>query len=144
MDIAQFERLPDFAKQITDYIFEAEAVDTEHIYLDGTKLKANVNNYSWVWKKSCITNRNRVFEKLNYLLSELNDRMALLVKTKFEAHQEYEIEYVECILTTFAQACQLNESQFVHGKGKCKSQNQRLYEKLKEYLKQLKKYAGQK
>ena len=45
---------------INRYIFETEHVDTEHTYIDGTKIEANANKYTWVWKKSCITNRNNV------------------------------------------------------------------------------------
>ena len=48
---------------INKVIFEKEHVDLSHGYLDGTKIEANANKYSWVWKKSCITNRNKAFEK---------------------------------------------------------------------------------
>lgn len=51
-------------KDINAYIFQTEGVDLQHTYIDGTKIEANANKYSWVWKKSCITNRNKVFEKL--------------------------------------------------------------------------------
>lgn len=37
--------------EINRYIFEKEKVDTEHTYIDGTKIIANANKYSWVWKK---------------------------------------------------------------------------------------------
>ncbi len=26
-------------------------VDMDHVYIDGTKITANANKYSWVWKK---------------------------------------------------------------------------------------------
>ena len=35
--------------------------------IDGTKLKSNAGNYTWVWKKSCIKNRNKVFAKITEL-----------------------------------------------------------------------------
>ena len=62
------------------YIFEKEQVDLEHAYIDGTKIEANANRYTWVWKKSCIRNRDKVFEKvLDIDLSALKieDRMLL-------------------------------------------------------------------
>ena len=46
-------------------IFEKENVDLEHTYIDETKIEANTNKYTWVWKKSCITNRNKIFNKLS-------------------------------------------------------------------------------
>ena len=33
---------------INAYIFSVENVDTDHIYIDGTKIEANANKYSWV------------------------------------------------------------------------------------------------
>ena len=61
-------------KEINRYIFEKEQVDLEHTYIDGTKIEANANRYTWVWKKSCIRNRDKVFEKLSALIdnNEIN------------------------------------------------------------------------
>ena len=36
---------------INNYIFSQQNVDLEHAYIDGTKLEANANKYTWVWKK---------------------------------------------------------------------------------------------
>ena len=33
---------------INTYIFEKEQVVLEHVYIDGTKVKANANRYTWV------------------------------------------------------------------------------------------------
>ncbi len=33
---------------INNYIFEQEGVDLRHIYIDGSKIEANANKYSWV------------------------------------------------------------------------------------------------
>lgn len=38
--------------EINKTIFEKENVDIEHTYIDGTKIEANANKYTWVWKKS--------------------------------------------------------------------------------------------
>jgi len=43
---------------INSYIFSRLNVDLNHAYIDGTKLEANANKYTWVWKKSCIKCRN--------------------------------------------------------------------------------------
>jgi len=34
----------------------------EHIYIDGTKITANANKYSWVCKKNSLKNRQKTFE----------------------------------------------------------------------------------
>lgn len=54
--------------EINTYIFERENVDLEHVYIDGTKITANANKYSWVWKKSCVKSRQKTFEKINALI----------------------------------------------------------------------------
>lgn len=38
---------------VNQVIFEKEKVDLDHVYIDGTKMEANANKYTWVWKKSC-------------------------------------------------------------------------------------------
>ena len=47
--------LEEIVQEINNYIFDREHVDIDHVYIDGTKIEANANKYSWVWKKSCIT-----------------------------------------------------------------------------------------
>ena len=51
--------IEEILKDINAYIFDVEKVDTNHIYIDGTKIRANANMYSWVWKKNCIKNRDK-------------------------------------------------------------------------------------
>ena len=133
--------LEDIFNDINRYIFDRLHVDLNHAYIDGTKIEANANKYTWVWKKSCIRSRNNVFGKLTLLLEEVNEYMALYERAVFEARQEYVIEYVEYIRDTFLEASGMTTKEFVHGKGKRKSVIQRLYEKLSEYYKKLKSYA---
>lgn len=82
------------------YIFEKENVDTEHVYIDGTKIKANANKYSWVWKKSSLKNRAKTFIKITALLTEMNKVIAVH-SVKFGIREEYAIEYLESILDEF-------------------------------------------
>ena len=103
---------------INSYIFAREKVDTDHVYIDGTKIEANANKYTWVWKKSCIKSRNKVFERLTSLISEMNEAMAVYRRATFDARQEYEIEYVDFILASYLKAVGMTEADFVHGKGK--------------------------
>lgn len=71
-------------KDINTYIFETEQVDLQHTYIDGTKLEANANRYTWVWKKSCIKNRGKVFEKLSSLIDAMNAEALGYLGVKFE------------------------------------------------------------
>ena len=134
-------RIDEIFNDVNQYLFKQMNVDLEHAYIDGTKLEANANKYTWVWKKSCIKSRNTTFAKLNALLTEMNTVMSVCERAVFELRQEYTIEYVEYILKTFLQAIGIGEADFVHGKGKHKSHPQRLYEKVRECCSKLKEYA---
>lgn len=75
--------------EINKVIFEKQKVDLEHVYIDGTKIEANANKYTWVWKKSCITNRNKVFCKITELIEKMNKEELMLLEVKFEIRTEY-------------------------------------------------------
>lgn len=127
--------------EINKKIFEKQAVDLEHTYIDGTKIEANANKYTWVWKKSCITNRDKVFIKITELIEKINKEELMLLGIKFETRTEYAIKYVEEILEKYKKVLEIDESKFVTGKGKRKTNIQRSYEKLKEYKNRLQDYA---
>ena len=44
--------IEDIFNDINAYIFNQEKVDLNHTYIDGTKIEANANKYTWIWKKS--------------------------------------------------------------------------------------------
>lgn len=61
-------RLDEIFHDINNYIFAQEDIDAAHVHINGTKIEANANKYTWVWKKRCIKSRNNVFVRLNGLL----------------------------------------------------------------------------
>lgn len=93
--------IEDIFADINGCIFEKAHVDLDHAYIDGTKVEANAQKYSWVWKKSSIRSRNNVFSKLNEYLAEMNESVLASYHVKFELRQEYAIEYVEYVLGRF-------------------------------------------
>ena len=126
---------------INRYIFSVENVDTNHTYIDGTKIEANANKYTWVWKKSCITNRNSVFGKITLLLKTMNEETFTGFGISADIRQEYAIEYLEMLLNEYKKYTGIDESEFVHGSGKRKTTEQKRYETLLEYIKRLKRYS---
>ena len=56
--------IQDIFLAINKEIFAHDSVDLQHTYIDGTKIEANANKYTWVWKKSCTKNRDKTFEKI--------------------------------------------------------------------------------
>ena len=127
---------------INSYIFEVDNVDLEHTYIDGTKIEANANRYTWVWKRSCIKNRDKVFNKISTLIDEMNCEVLNLFGVKFEKRDEYAVDYVQDMLITYKKVTGLDPNTFVSGKGHRKSVHQRHYQKMLEYIERLKGYAN--
>ena len=130
-------------KDINSYIFEKEQVDLEHVYIDGTKIEANANRYTWVWKKSCTRNRGKVFDKISSLIDAMNQDVLGVLGLKLEPREEYAIEYVTELLEMYKKATGLDENAFVSGRGHRKNLHQKQYQELQEYLERLKTYARQ-
>lgn len=127
-------------KDIMLVITEKHKVDLDHIYIDGTKMEANANKYSWVWKKACIVNRDKLFIKVTTTLNEMNSTV-MLEGIKYGIREIYEIEYLESIFNDFIQRFSVDTTKFVYGKGKRKKTEQKFYELLEAYIIKLKEYS---
>lgn len=131
-EIARFrsKRLAECGEELFYQLVEKLAVmgeiKYEHLFVDGTKIEANANKYSFVWKKSTTKYETRLYEKLAKLMAELCSRHGVLAETPEELLHE-----LECRVTT----------PFVYGRGKCKSELQRDIELLQELLGRKTKYT---
>ena len=74
-------------EDINSYIFAKDHVDLQHTYIDGTKIEANANRYTWVWKKSCVKNRQKVFDKISLLIDAMNREVLGYLGIKFEKRE---------------------------------------------------------
>ena len=126
---------------INSYLFETDHVDLNHTYIDGTKMEANANRYTWVWKKSCIKNRDKVFEKISLLIDAMNSEVLNFQEIRLEKRENYAIDYVETLLENYRKVTGLDCSKFVSGIGHRKSLHQKQYQELQGYLERLKAYA---
>ena len=70
------EGIEDIFRAVMEYIGVKDHVDMQHIYIDGTKLEANANKYSWVWRKGTEKSRYKLFGKVTALLTEINEEIA--------------------------------------------------------------------
>ena len=126
---------------INEYIFEADDVDLNHVYIDGSKIEANANKYTWVWKKSCIKSRNKLFTKITDLLGIINEDIITTYRIRFDTREEYAIEYLESVRKQYLEITGLKPENFVYGRGKHKTPEQRYYDVLTEYIEKLKQYG---
>lgn len=135
--------LDDIAQDINQYIFTRENVDLNHVYLDGTKIEARSNKYTWVWKKSSEKGRLREYAKLTGLITWINEELPAFQETRLETREEYAIEYVEQLLGRILEWTGTSRESFVQGRGHRKSLGQKAYEGVAGCLEKLKKYASQ-
>ena len=135
------ESIESIFNDINSFIFTEDHVDLDHAYIDGTKIEANANRYTWVWKKSCVKNTAKVFDKVSTLLETMNSQVLCYLGVKFEPRDEYSIEYLEELLATYRRLTDIDVNSFVHGKGTRKTVYQRQYQELEGYIIRLKAYA---
>ncbi len=100
-------------------------INYEHLFVDGTKIEANANKYSFVWKKSTNKYEKRATDKLEKLKSELKNKYGILGEDEFEL---------------YALLKERHTAPFVYGRGKRKSQLQRDIEELEGLLTRTVKY----
>ncbi len=113
----------------------------DQIFEDINSYGQNANRYTWVWKKSCVKNRQKVFDKISLLIDAMNLEVLGYLGIKFEKREAYAVDYVSELLTMYKETTGLDETSFVSGRGHRKSIQQKQYEELHEYLERLKSYA---
>lgn len=57
--------------QFRSQLVREQLIDEEVIFIDGTKIEANANKYTFVWKKSIENFEKSLIEKSNFLYDEL-------------------------------------------------------------------------
>jgi len=133
--------IEDIFLAINTVIFERDSVDLNHTYIDGTKIEANANKYTWVWKKSCIKNRDKMFLKISDLIDEINSDDLSFLGIRFESRDEYAVEYLELLIERYKDLYGIIPDSFVSGRGHRKSPQQRRYQKLVEFRDRLIRYS---
>ena len=113
--------------QLVERLYARGEVAFEHLFVDGTKIEANANRYSFVWKKSVEKQQKKQGEKERILLATLNKRYEGRF-TSLETAAERLTEEAKDIV-------------FVSGKGKHKTQLQRDIEAIETLRDQNQRYA---
>ena len=131
LTIPVLERL--FA-QFIHVLSEADSVTMDEVYIDGTKLEANANRYTFVWRK----NIERGLKKLKEKYPAFRERLAQDLLPGADTLKDTEL------LASLAEKCKGEEVQFVSGKGHHKPKLQKAFEgceafcaKRQEYEKHL-------
>ena len=123
------EALDDLFSQLSKKLKDMGEIECKNLFVDGTKIEANANRYSFVWRKNVEKNSAKLEIKIEKLISDLNERYARGFSDIYEAFdfllkqkEKYNVE-------------------FVSGKGKRKTQLQRDFEAVNESIEKVEKYS---
>lgn len=113
--------------QLVKKLLAIGEIKLEHLFVDGTKIEANANKYSFVWKKSTTKYEARLLDKLEKLHMELCAKYMTASATAEDL-----LKYLKSNIS----------EPFAHGRGKRKSELQRDIEQLEEMLQRKSKYES--
>ena len=114
--------------QLINKLHELGEIKFENLFVDGTKIEANANRYTFVWANAVKKNAEKLYQKIETFMDILSGRYGIT----FESPEEY--------LSFLGNRIIYLNTVFVNGKGKRKTQIQRDFEQLEEYLERKNKY----
>ena len=122
--------------KMSDFLYKIGEVSGDSIFIDGTKIEACANKYTFVWKKAVTKNMVKLSTKLADLVKECEE----LYGIKLIYKDKVEIRHVKKLRKKLYELKKLEGIEFVHGCGKRKTTLQKSIEKLEEYLLKFKEY----
>ena len=102
----------------------------ETVFIDGTKLEACANRYTFVWKKSVGKWEEKMFGRIQDAVQLLNREYI----QSFSVSKETRTEDLQRIMDFLDRYCREHAVVFVHGRGKRKSIQQKYWELFRRFL----------
>ncbi len=125
-------------KQLIQMLIEAGLVDLKAVFIDGTKIEANANKYSFVWKKAQIKKLTKLNERIKAELPEILKKAGI----RIHIGNSIQLRHLKKLKKKLKTRCRDDGIQFVSGKGKHKSILQRLVEKVDDWISKFKQYIA--
>ena len=123
--------------EMSNLFYELGEVSGETIFIDGTKIEACSNKYTFVWKKAVTKNQEKLLIKIAALIAECEQLYGIQI-----VHGDtVKMKHVKRLRKKLYALKQEENIKFVHGIGKRKSPLQKSIETLEEYLERLKGYT---
>ena len=63
---------------VVKYLLNMKEISGENLFIDGTKIEANANRYTFVWKKAVSKNEQKLRTKLPEILDEINRKYRII------------------------------------------------------------------
>ena len=120
---------PNLLSQLVEILIKEKQIDLSSIYIDGTKIEAYANRYSFVWRGST---------------EKWQEKLRIRIIKHFNLNKDLTpsqvLEVVKIVFNQVSKECREKKINFVHGQGKRKHQLQREYEQLKDWKNKLETY----
>ena len=123
--------------EVTNYLYRVGEISGTNIFIDGTKIEACANKYTFVWKKAVTKSLGRLYEKLAVFVEECE--VAYDIKIVYQ--NQVKMKHIKKLRKKLYALKESEGIEFVHGIGKRKTPIQKSIEKLEEYLSKLKEYT---
>lgn len=121
---------------MTQILYELEQITTTEVFIDGTKIEAAANKYTFVWKKAVTKHHARHLRKTALLVGDIIERHGF----KPLWQKRVKKKHVKKLLKYLKAEAEKTELEFVSGRGHRKQQLQKDIEDLQSALKKLKEY----
>lgn len=125
-----------FLAETTNYLYKIGELSGEAIFIDGTKIEACANKYTFVWKKAVTKNLKKLLIKIANLIEECEELFGL----KIIHNNKVQLKHVKKLKKKLYGLKKSEGITFVYGCGRTKSSLQKSIEKLEEYTFKLKEY----
>ena len=124
------EACEDLFYQIVRRLALMGELSLETVFIDGTKLEACANKYTFVWRKSIGKWEEKMFQKIETAIRMLNYEYT----KDFSISKETRTSDLQCIVDFLDEYCRENGIVFVYGRGKRKSIHQKYQQLFRRFL----------
>ena len=112
-------------------------ISSEVVFIDGTKIEANANKYTFVWKKAVSKNQARMLEKVAELIAVCEE----VYDIRVAYNDRISLGTIKQPVMQLEKLCRKERVVFVSGAGKRKTSLQRYVEQAGEYLQRMEDYV---
>ena len=122
--------------QMVQLLHTIGEIEFKNVFIDGTKIEASANRYTFVWKKVVNKNEEKMFLKIKSCIEAINQAYG----TSFTATKETVLDDLRNALSYLEELRQIERIDFVHGSGKRKSDLQKFTEQLQTFSERQEQY----
>jgi transposase len=124
--------IEDLFSQVVENLENMGEISFENLFVDGTKIEANANKYSFVWRKAVSKNEVKLKAKLSDFIETVNKTYGFTYTADSP---------LETILNELSKLASAQGIVFVHGTGKRKNSLQKDIETVEDYISKMSRYS---